>query len=466
MSHATNSLHSELSLDPSIAARYCALEPLGQGGDGVVYAAEDARSRERVVLKVYSLGRAWSGAKAWATEVRTLEQLNHPAVPRHVAHEQLSDGRLLLVRSFAPGRTLKEGIDAGKRTTTEQVLALTEQLLDALVHLQSLNPPVIHGDIKPSNIVVDDDGVARLIDFASVRPTLRRSDVSGLGAGTLGYAAPEQMTGRVGVNTDLYSLGASLVHLLSHVHPSDVPTRGLMLDYAPLIQAEPWFVSWLGRLLQPDPELRFRDAEQAQQAFRSRMNDTSRLAAPAPTQLTQVGPTPPARSTIAVERTNMGLRISIPGVGFFGRGSRGEAIFWLFWTVHITFLSVGFGLGGKLLPLLLLLPFWGVSFYVAGRVLFAMFGRTDIELTPAQVTVRRHLGRWIRRLEAPLSDWAGVAVREMRSRNHTWTRCVVAVGVDEVPFGDKLSRVEQDWVVGTLNGSAGALREALGLPPT
>lgn len=471
-----------LAIGAVVAQRYRITERMGAGGDGVSYRAIDLGGEGRdsdaagaeVLLKVYDVVGSWSGVNAWQREARALENLDHPAIPRCFAHRQLPSGELLMVRSFCPGKTLQQRIDAGQRLSTEQVQSFTEQMLEVLVYLQRLNPPVIHGDIKPSNVVLDDDGKVHLIDFAAVRETLRPRSFSGLGTGTVGYAAPEHAVGRGGVGSDLYSLGATLVHVLSHVHPSELPARGLQIDFEAHVQVEPWFGAWLSRLLEPQPEARFATASAARDAFRSRMHDEFDASARVPgsraieaaassrssaTALANAATwlTPPADSRIGVSVQGQSLKLVVGGVGFWGRGVRGESTFLIVWTTFIGLFTATIVSGlspGRWLPVLMMLPFWWIGYYFAVRLAFSMWGRTTVEIGPGGASVHKQLGAWSRRVKAPLARWSGARIAAVNGDHTTWHDCRITLGLDEIRFGEKLARVEQQWLVGLLNGWA------------
>ncbi len=459
-------LHHPFEPETTVHHRYRILRHLGEGREGAVYLAEDRVTGAEVTLKAYTWTGSWSVTRAWQREARALETLDHPAIPRYVEHHQLEDGRLLMVRQYVRGETLEGRISRGERLTTEQILDVTRQTLDVLTYLQTLNPPVIHGDIKPSNLILDDQGRLSIIDFAGVRETLRPRDVSGLGSGTLGYSAPEQISGRLGLNTDVYALGASVVHLLSHVRPTELPVRGLKLDFAAHVETDGWFRAWLERVLEPNPNDRFADAATAKRAFDAKMNLIGTQTS-VPASLTSVSdaplnPSPPPGSQIRVKTQGDALEVVVPGVGFLGRGARALAVFWVLWTTHICFVSwvVTSRAGGNATPVLLfLLPFVFVSLFLGGRLAFAMFGTTSLRVMSHSVSVFEKLGPWTRRLEAPLQHWSGARVDEARTRNTRRRYCAVAVGIQEAKFGHQLSHTEQQWTVALLNAWVARLRQ-------
>ena len=100
----------------------------------------------------------------------------------------------------------------------------TLALLDVLDYLHKRNPPVIYRDLKPGNLIVDDSGRLRLVDFGSARFHNQEADDDTVYIGTRGYAAPEQYgAGQSDHRTDLYNLGMTLFHLATGTHPISIP---------------------------------------------------------------------------------------------------------------------------------------------------------------------------------------------------------------------------------------------------
>lgn len=196
-----------------IAQRYEIVRVLGQGGIGVTYAAIDLQSNQQVALKALSLRRLndFKVLDLFEREARTLEQLNHPAIPRYLNYFQIdqSDNRsFYLVQQLAEGQTLTTLVETGWRPTEAEVKQIAIQILTILVYLQELTPPVIHRDIKPQNIVYREDGQVVLVDFGAVQDTYHNTMTGGSTVvGTYGYMAPEQFRGQAVLSTDLYGVG-------------------------------------------------------------------------------------------------------------------------------------------------------------------------------------------------------------------------------------------------------------------
>ena len=199
---------------------------LGEGGMGVVYLAVRDDLGGVAALKV--LRDAWlspARRERFAAEQRTLAQLGHPSIARLYDADSLPDGTPWFVMEYVEGLPLTEYCRA-KQTSIEGRLELFRRVLDAVQYAHS--QAVIHRDLKPSNILVTTDGTVKLLDFG-IAKHLESLDSpvdqtrTGLRLMTPAYAAPEQVRGdRVGIQTDVYSLGVILYELLTDTLPFDL----------------------------------------------------------------------------------------------------------------------------------------------------------------------------------------------------------------------------------------------------
>jgi serine/threonine protein kinase len=252
-----------------ISQRYRILDTLGQGGSGTTYLAEDLQSGNRLALKTLSLHRMsdWKMMELFEREARVLAQLNHPAIPRYLDYfytDTECDRLFYIVQQVAEGQSLDAWVKSGLRTSEEDVRHIAIQVLEILVYLHSLTPPVIHRDIKPQNIIRSEDGQVSLVDFGAVQDTYHSTFArSSTVVGTFGYMAPEQFRGQAVPATDLYALGATLLFLLTHRSPAELPTDRLRIDFRSRVQISEEFADWLEKMLEPDVEDRFSSAKEA-----------------------------------------------------------------------------------------------------------------------------------------------------------------------------------------------------------
>ena len=205
---------------------YRILKLLGEGGMGVVYLAERRDLGTEVAVKV--LRDAWlspARRERFASEQRTLAQLNHPLIARLYDADTLDDGTPWFVMEYVDGIPLTHYCRKNE-CSVEQRLQLFRSVCEAVQHAHG--HAVIHRDLKPSNVLVKNDGSVRLLDFG-ISKQLESLDLqvdqtmTGLRMMTPAYASPEQIRGdRVGISTDVYSLGVILYELLTGQLPFDL----------------------------------------------------------------------------------------------------------------------------------------------------------------------------------------------------------------------------------------------------
>ncbi|HEY3998936.1 MAG TPA: protein kinase, partial [Candidatus Xenobia bacterium] len=175
-------------------------------------------------------------------EAQMLHLLQHDNLPR--VHDFFEEGgRHYLVMDYIQGVTLEETIRF-EPASEAQVLGWSQELCQVLDYLHTHSPPIIFRDLKPSNIMLGDDGGIKLIDFGIAKDfdvdTGRGTRTTVRGAGTPGFAAPEQYGTGTDVRTDIYSLGATLYCLLTRSIPPDATDRaGGALDLKPLPELRP-----------------------------------------------------------------------------------------------------------------------------------------------------------------------------------------------------------------------------------
>src|SRR5919199_1102071 len=195
--------------------RYQMIRELGRNpADGhITYLARDNQSQQLVVIKQFVLAQSNTdelGFKAYAHEIKSLQELDHPGIPRYIDFFETKAG-FCLVQEYKNVQSLA----LVSHFSTEQIKPIAISVLEILVYLQSRIPAVIHRNIKPENILLDEQLNVYLVDFGVARISAGEVDISGITAGTLGFMAPEQLYDRqLTEATDLYGLGATLLYLL------------------------------------------------------------------------------------------------------------------------------------------------------------------------------------------------------------------------------------------------------------
>jgi len=207
-----------LGIDETFAGRYRIDAVLGRGGMGTVYRARDTELDETVAIKTLrpELVADDESRERFKDEIRLTRRITHRNVVRtHDFGE--SSGLWYITMEFVEGLTVRQLLDARGTLGVESALAIGSQLAESLGVAHATG--VIHRDIKPQNLLLDPEGVLKVMDFGVARlarSTAARHTQAGLIVGTPAYMSPEQLTGEeVDARTDLYSAGVVLFELLT-----------------------------------------------------------------------------------------------------------------------------------------------------------------------------------------------------------------------------------------------------------
>jgi serine/threonine protein kinase len=240
-------------------------EELGhnRAGGRVTYLAMDTRLKRQVVIKQFQFAKtnsSWRDYEAYNREIQVMRGLHHPGVPRYLNSFQTESG-------FCMVQEYKNAYSLGvlRSFSLSDIEKIAVALLKILIYLQNRVPSVIHRDVKPENILVDDGLNVYLVDFGFAR--IGDGDVTGSSVvkGTLGFMPPEQLFNRkLSEASDLYGLGVTLICLLTRTKSGDV---GNLIDVTyrvnfkhlvPKLSAA--WLSWLEKMVEPRVENRFPNA--------------------------------------------------------------------------------------------------------------------------------------------------------------------------------------------------------------
>lgn len=213
-------------MHPGQLGRYRITGVIGRGGMGVVYDGHDPQIDRPVAIKTIALDALDEQEKAmfearFRAEMRSAGRLQHHNIAA-LYDTGRDGGTAYIVMERVAGSDLKRHLAAGRRFTPAQALDIAIQLLAALAFAHRHH--VIHRDVKPANVMLQDDGVVKLCDFGVAR--LADSDATrtqGMIVGSMGYASPEQVTGQpIDARTDIYATGVLLYELLT----GELPFKG------------------------------------------------------------------------------------------------------------------------------------------------------------------------------------------------------------------------------------------------
>ncbi|MGD1917436.1 MAG: serine/threonine protein kinase [Pleurocapsa sp.] len=249
-------------------------EQLGCNREGgrITWKGKSLINQKTVVIKQFRFAVAdssWSGYKAYEQEIKILQQLNHSGIPKYLDGIETENGFCLIQQYIAA-----TNLNNYRALTIAEVKKVTLKLLEILVYLQQQNPPILHRDIKPDNILLSDELRVYLIDFGFA--SLGSKDVMGSSVfkGTPGFIAPEQIV-KPTLASDLYSLGMTIVCLLSNKNITEIrdlastdnPYQLKLKSLFPELDRH--FRSWLEKMTNAKTSKRFPNASIALDTFLS-----------------------------------------------------------------------------------------------------------------------------------------------------------------------------------------------------
>ncbi|GEM_PF-3206250 len=371
---------------------------LGTGGQGMTLRATSESGH--AAIKCLRLSGDLADGRV-RREAEVLESLDHPNVPACLGYMEATapDGQpwFFLIQEYVAGDSLQDRIDHGVTMSDAEARSFLREMLQTLEYLHDQQPPVIHRDIKPANIILRDDAHPVLVDYGAAG---RLSDLETGDAiiGTTGYLPPEQYLGRPVPASDIYGLAATVLHALSHRHPSEFPADGLTIRFDRRTSLPQDLHRFLETALRPDPEDRFSDAAEALDSLDRRAGSLTRTE---------------QMHHATLEETPEGLQITARSRPTMTSARRGFLICAA--LVITTSIAGGGGLVRVLSSALVL------SFVAAVFSLFAPGGLGLGEIFTTEMTVKDDslylkrdgpLGLWTEHLE--VDDLAGLTLVETR----------------------------------------------------
>ena len=235
---------------------YHVIKELGSNlqGGRVVYLAKNTDTDALVVIKQFQFAKSqttWSGFKQTERERDILRSLKHERIPTYLDSFETNDG-FCIVQEYKEAQPLS----TPRSFEPYQVKEIAVQILEILIYLQNLIPPVFHRDIKPENILVDEHFHVYLIDFGFARIGGGEGAMSSVAAGTFGFMAPEQIYYKeLTEATDLYGLGATLICLLTSTKSRDMNALtdedGRIVFKHLVSKLDLQFIEWLEKMTEP-----------------------------------------------------------------------------------------------------------------------------------------------------------------------------------------------------------------------
>ncbi|MFC2141943.1 protein kinase [Acidobacteriota bacterium] len=215
----------ELTTGSTFAGRYQIIEELGKGGMGKVYKVLDKETKEKIALKLIKpeIASDKNTIERFRNELTTARKISHRNVCRmfDLNREQ---NHYFITMEYVSGGDLKRLIRRTKRLDAGTAIAITKQICDGLSEAHELG--IVHRDLKPNNIMIDDEGNAKIMDFGIAR-SIRGKGITGSGImiGTPEYMSPEQVEAKeIDQRSDIYSLGVVMYEMLTGRLPFEADT--------------------------------------------------------------------------------------------------------------------------------------------------------------------------------------------------------------------------------------------------
>jgi len=436
-----------------LAERYEVHRQLGKQTGRQTLLARDLQTQELVVIKQLFLGSdfEWQDLKLFEREAETLKALSHPAIPRYLDYLEIDEPDskgFALVQTYVEGKNLEEHLRSGRTFSESEVKELAKSLLEILIYLHQQDPPVIHRDIKPSNILLQSRsghsvGQVYLVDFGSVQNQAAKFGGTITVVGTYGYMAPEQFGGRSVPASDLYGLGATLIYLVTGLHPTELSQQDLKIQFADRVtQLNSNLIDWLEWMTEPSLDKRLSSAGEALRTLKN----------PRPINKSPMVVQPPPGSDLKLTKKSEFIEIVIPphGIGFGLIALLSAAVppsILLLWSG--VFSTYNLGINHQFIRLISGSFFLGA---VGVMFLFAIFRKLRLRIDRQQISYSSHLLglRWNNSKAAPRPD---ICQLEIKQIGYKVSQMIIQTDNQKYRIGVKqgLSESEIEWLATELS---------------
>ena len=283
-----NFAKTNLNINSLLNDRYLIMKELNNNSQRITYLAKDCHDEKLVVVKILLFNSSfhWDNLKLFEREAKTLQNIDHPAIPKYLDYFELNQESLTgfaLVQAYIQAESLETILQQSGKFSEAELIELANKILDILSFLHQQNPPIIHRDLKPSNILLNNSsdrnqsnnknqnniGDVYLVDFGSVQTCVSRENNTITIVGTYGYIPLEQFAGKATTASDLYSLGMTIIYLATGIHPADLTHENGQIKFSTTGLSHK-FKTWLEKMIHPYIENRFTDAQQAKTNLNSK----------------------------------------------------------------------------------------------------------------------------------------------------------------------------------------------------
>ena len=264
----------------ALLAQYHEISKIGKGSQATMLKALDADNHP-VAIKVFNISDMdeWKDQELFEREINVLKTIHLDGVPKYIETIR-ADQYLYLIEEYIEAQSLEKQIADGRKFTIDESITIFERTAEILCALGNYTPPVIHRDIKPSNLLVDDHLHVWLVDFGVVADNSKTFSMTF--AGTAGYVAPEQLYGKASAASDIFSLGATMLHLITGISPCDMRLKGIQPDFDHYLTASvpEWLKMLIVQMMATNPEERPQTGTELLALIHNRSNYTNKIVKP------------------------------------------------------------------------------------------------------------------------------------------------------------------------------------------
>ena len=240
-----------------VGGRYAVMGMIGKGGFSVVYRVRDIQTGIEYAMKNYFSSNSGDKQKlleGLERELNVLKNTSHPNLPK-IYDLIKEEDNYFLIMEIVKGENLKSIVDRKGPLKKKEIKHVMMQVGSALYYLHSLEPPIVYRDLKPSNIVMDEKGIVKLVDFGIAKRYSKEIELNERAFGSRGFAAPEQFGDSKGLSiyntdtrTDIYGMGTTLYYL---------KTGKVYMDYVRSKRVGHKLKRIIKKCTKRDPDLRF-----------------------------------------------------------------------------------------------------------------------------------------------------------------------------------------------------------------
>lgn len=246
-----------------IKNKYEIIKKINKGFLSDTFLIQDIFNKNKFILKYTNIKKYDTKIiRIFEKEFSLLSNLSNKNIPKVIEYfsiEKDNNLELFIINEYIEGQNLYELIKSGKYFNEKEVINILDSIIEVLDYLHSFSPPILHRDIKPQNIMYSKNNNIYLIDFGASKEIILNNENQSLSTiiGTQSYMPIEQFQGKCLPSSDIYSLGLTIIYLLSHKEPFSLDKKGLKYYFEKDVNISKGFTKILNKMIDPDFSKRY-----------------------------------------------------------------------------------------------------------------------------------------------------------------------------------------------------------------